>query len=103
MKSVPDVCYAFQEAALDALVEKAVAAVRKTKSSSVVVGGGVAANKRLREKLAEAGRFNGFKVFFPELRYCLDNGAMIGVLGGDLYKRGYRSDLYLNAEPNLKA
>ena len=103
VKSVPDVCQAFQEAALDALVEKTVVACAKTKSASVVVGGGVAANKRLRGKLAEAGRFNGFKVFFPEFRYCLDNGAMIGVLGGELYKRGYRSDLYLNAEPNLKA
>lgn len=102
-KSVPDVCYAFQEAALDALVEKTVAACARTKSSSVVVGGGVAANKRLREKLAEAGRFNGIKVFFPEFKYCLDNAAMIGVLGGELYKRGYRSDLYLNAEPNLIA
>lgn len=100
--SVPDVCYAFQEAALDVLVEKTVAACARTKSSSVVVGGGVAANKRLRDKMTEAGRFNGFKVFFPEFKYCLDNGAMIGVLGGELYKRGYRSDLYLNAEPNLK-
>ncbi len=97
-----DVCRAFQEAALDVLVEKTVAACARTKSSSVVVGGGVAANKMLREKLAEAGRFNGFKAFFPEFRYCPDNGAMIGVLGQELYKRGYRSDLYLNAEPNLK-
>ena len=103
VKSVPDVCYAFQEAALDVLVEKTVAACIRTKSKAVVVGGGVAANKRLREKLAAAGRLNGFKVFFPEFRYCLDNGAMIGVLGGELYKRGHRSDLHLNVEPNLKA
>ena len=103
VKSVPDVCRAFQEAALDALVENTVAACIKTKAATVVVGGGVAANKRLREKLDAAGRFNGFKVFFPEFRYCLDNGAMIGVLGGELYKRGYRSGLNLNAEPNLKA
>ena len=103
VKSVPDVCYAFQEAALDVLVEKTVTACARTRSSSVVVGGGVAANKKLREKLTEAGHFNGFKVFFPEFRYCLDNGAMIGSLGGEFYKRGHRSDLYLNAEPNLKA
>jgi len=102
VKSIPDVCYAFQEAALDAIVEKTVAACARKKSSSVVVGGGVTANKRLRDKLVEAGRFNGFKVFFPEFKYCLDNGAMIGVLGEELYRRGHRSDLYLNAEPNLK-
>lgn len=103
VKSVPDVCYAFQEAALDALVEKTVSACVKTGSSSVVVGGGVAANKKLREKLTAAGYLNGFRVFFPEFKYCLDNGAMIGVLGGELFQRGYRSDLNLNAEPNLKA
>ncbi|MCX5680516.1 MAG: tRNA (adenosine(37)-N6)-threonylcarbamoyltransferase complex transferase subunit TsaD [Candidatus Omnitrophica bacterium] len=103
VKSVPDVCHAFQEAVLDVLVEKTIAACARTKSASVVVGGGVAANKRLRSKLIEAGSFNGFKVFFPEFRYCLDNGAMIGVMGGELYKRGHRSDLHLNAEPNLKA
>lgn len=100
--SVPGVCRSFQEAALDVLVEKTVAACAKTKAGSVVIGGGVAANKRLRAKLAEAGKLNNFKVFFPEFKYCLDNGAMIGVLGEEMYKRGYRSDHYLNAEPNLK-
>jgi N6-L-threonylcarbamoyladenine synthase len=99
---VSDICFAFQEAALDSLVEKTVAAVARMKASSVVVGGGVAANNRLREKMAEAGKFNGFKISFPEFRYCLDNGAMIGVLGEEMYRRGYRSDLRLNAEPNLK-
>jgi N6-L-threonylcarbamoyladenine synthase len=103
LKEVADICYAFQEAALDILVEKTVSACAATGAGSVVVGGGVAANRRLRDKLEEAGRFNGFKPFFPEFKYCLDNGAMIGVLGEDMYRRGYRSGLYLNAEPNLKA
>jgi hypothetical protein len=102
-KDVADICYAFQEAALGILVEKTVSACIATGAGSVVVGGGVAANRRLREKLGEAGRSNGFRVFFPEFRYCLDNAAMIGVLGEELYRRGYRSDMRLNAEPNLKA
>lgn len=96
------ICYWFQETALDMLVEKAVSACRKFSAKTLVIGGGVAANKRLREKLSEAGETFGFKVFFPEFKYCLDNGAMIGVLGSELYKRGYRSDMYLSAEPNLE-
>ena len=99
---VADICYAFQEAALDVLVEKACLAARMSNVNTIVVGGGVAANSRLRGKFSEAARFSGIKVYFPEMRYCLDNAAMIGVLGEALYKKGYRSDLYLGAEPNLE-
>jgi len=101
-KLTSDVSYWFQETALDMLVEKTVSACRKFRAKTVVIGGGVAANKRLREKLNDAGGIFGFKVFFPEFRYCLDNGAMIGVLGSELYNRGHRSDMFLSAEPNLK-
>jgi len=98
-----DICYAFQEAALDALVEKACLACAMKGVKTIVVGGGVAANSRLRQKLSETASFSGIKVYFPEKRYCLDNAAMVGFLGEALYKRGHRSDLYLTAEPNLEA
>ena len=98
-----DICYAFQEAALDALVEKAFLAADIHKVKSIVVGGGVAINARLREKFAAAAKFSeGVKVYFPKKEYCMDNAAMIGVLGEGLYKMGHRSDLYLNARPNLE-
>ncbi len=100
---VRDICYAFQEAALDALVEKACLACDMKGVKTIVVGGGVAANSRLRQKLSETASFSGIKVYFPEKRYCLDNAAMVGFLGEALYKRGHRSDLYLTAEPNLEA
>jgi len=100
---VSDICYSFQEAALDVLVEKAFLACRMKKAGSIVVGGGVAANMRLRQKLHDAASFSGTKIFFPKMAYCLDNAAMVGVLGEALYKRGLRSDLYLTAEPNLRA
>jgi len=100
---VSDICHAFQEAALEVLVEKTLLACRKTGSRKVVVGGGVAANSRLRRKLTEAAALSGIDVSFPEFRYCLDNGAMVGFLGEALYKRGKRSDMYLTAEPNLEA
>ena len=98
-----DVCYAFQEIALNELVEKAILAAGIHKVNSIIVGGGVAANTRLREKFSDAARFHkGIKVYFPEFRYCMDNAAMVGVLGEKLYKRACRSDLYLSAEPNLE-
>ncbi|MBI5144161.1 MAG: tRNA (adenosine(37)-N6)-threonylcarbamoyltransferase complex transferase subunit TsaD [Candidatus Omnitrophica bacterium] len=99
---INDICYAFQEAVLDVLVEKAFLAARIKDVKSIVVGGGVAANSRLRGKFYEAARFGTpVKVYFPKMEYCLDNAAMVGVLGEELYKRGHRSDLYLSAEPNL--
>lgn len=99
---IADICYAFQESVIDVLVEKTVAAANKTGSKSIVVGGGVAANGRLREKLGAAAKFSSMNLYFPELKYCLDNAAMVGVLGEALYRKGRRSDLYLSAEPNLE-
>ena len=98
-----DICNSFQENALDVLVEKTFLAADIHKVNSIIVGGGVAANTRLREKFKDASRFSGgVKVHFPEKRYCMDNAAMVGVLGEQLYKMGRRSDLYLSAEPNLE-
>jgi len=98
---INDICYYFQEAALDALVEKVIRAAEVTGCRRVVIGGGVAANSRLREKMKDLGSFSSMKIHFPELKYCMDNAAMIGYLGEMLYKKGMRSDLYLSAEPNL--
>lgn len=98
---VDDICYAFQEAVLDVLVQKTFLAAEMKGVRTVVVGGGVAANSRLREKFYDRARFEGKKVSFPKLEYCLDNAAMVGVIGEELYRRGCRSDLYLSAEPNL--
>ena len=101
-EEINDICYSFQEAALDALVEKVMRASQVTKCARVVIGGGVAANSRLREKMKELASFSSMKIHFPELKYCMDNAAMIGYLGEALYKKGMRSDLYLSAEPNLE-
>ncbi|MFH1189471.1 MAG: tRNA (adenosine(37)-N6)-threonylcarbamoyltransferase complex transferase subunit TsaD [Candidatus Omnitrophota bacterium] len=99
---VNDVCRAFQEAALDVLVDKACLACKMRGAKKIVVGGGVAANSSLRGKLAGAAVQSGIKVYFPDKRYCMDNAAMVGALGEALYNKGYRSDLYLTAEPNLE-
>lgn len=97
-----DICRAFQEAALDVIVEKAMLAARLSRVKRVVVGGGVAINSRLREKFAVSSGTAGVKVYFPKGEHCLDNAAMVGSLGEELFKRGTRSDLFLSAEPNLE-
>lgn len=99
---VSNICYAFQEAVLDVLVHKACRASEIRKVKRIVMGGGVAANRRLREKLAAASALHGARCYFPKMEHCLDNAAMVGVLGEELYKRGHMSDLYLSAEPNLE-
>jgi len=100
---VSDICYAFQESVIDSLAEKAFSAVKVTGARTLVVGGGVAANARLKARFYEQARFSGgeLRIRFPEMLYSMDNAAMIAALGEALYKKGHRSDLGLNAEPNL--
>lgn len=81
--SLPDVCASFQEAIVDALVAKTILAVKKERPQDLVVAGGVAANSRLRVKLAAALEELGFPVrlLVPSPKFCTDNGAMIAALG----------------------
>ncbi len=72
-----DICAAFQEAIVDTLVEKTLRAAREFKVKHVALGGGVAANSRLREMLAARGIDNGLRVVMPPRGLCTDNGAMI--------------------------
>jgi len=100
---ISDVCYAFQEAVLDVLVEKAFLAARIKKCNRIVLGGGVTINSRLREKFLEASRLSGgVKVHFPAKAYCLDNAAMVAALGERLYGKGHRCGLDIGPEPNMK-
>ncbi|MEN3110137.1 tRNA (adenosine(37)-N6)-threonylcarbamoyltransferase complex transferase subunit TsaD [Uliginosibacterium paludis] len=72
-----DLAAEFQEAVVDVLCVKARAALAQTGLDQLVVAGGVGANARLRERLQRDIGRRGGKVFFPELEYCSDNGAMI--------------------------
>ena len=84
--STADVAAAFQEAVVDVLVSKALRACRDTGISTLVVGGGVAANSRLRVVLTE--RAEGLDVRVPPPHLCTDNGAMVAALGAALVERG---------------
>ncbi|MBI5200856.1 MAG: tRNA (adenosine(37)-N6)-threonylcarbamoyltransferase complex transferase subunit TsaD, partial [Elusimicrobia bacterium] len=81
---VEDLCASFQEAVVDTLVEKSLLAAATTKAKAIVVGGGVAANSRLRSAFAERSRE---LVLFPPLNLCTDNGAMIARVGWHRLKR----------------
>ena len=95
-----NLCYAFQEAAVDVLVSKCDKALKQTKIKKLVVSGGVSANKHLRGKLAELSKNKSYKVSFPPLKYCTDNGAMIALAGAYRYANGARDNGYeINVKP----
>lgn len=76
-----DLAAEFQEAVVDVLVAKCLAALRHTRLNQLVVAGGVGANRRLRSRLdVELAQRRG-RVFYPELALCTDNGAMIAFAG----------------------
>jgi N6-L-threonylcarbamoyladenine synthase len=85
-----DVAVAFEEAATDVLILKAKRALKETGYSSLVVAGGVGANKTLREKLNKTGNKLGINLFFPRIEFCTDNGAMIAYAGHQRLKIGQK-------------
>jgi len=89
-KAIPVVCSSFQEAVFDVIVDKSLEACRKHRINMLLVGGGVASNKRFRKKINEKALHRGVSVFVPKKCYCLDNAAMVGVLGEALYGSGKR-------------
>jgi N6-L-threonylcarbamoyladenine synthase len=86
--SVPDVAASFQEAVADVLTRKAVAACRAHGVGHLVIGGGVAANSRLRALAEERCTAAGLRLRVPRPGLCTDNGAMVAALGAELVARG---------------
>ncbi len=87
---VADVAASFQEAVVDVLVRKAVDACRSEGIGHLLLGGGVAANTRLREMALERATRVGVAVRVPPRRLCTDNGAMVAALGSLLIAAGRR-------------
>ncbi len=85
-----NIARAFVDAIVDVLVAKCLAALKQTGLKRLVIAGGVGANRQLREALNAAAQKKRFRVFYPELEFCTDNGAMIAFAGA----------LRLNADPH---
>lgn len=101
--SVPDVAASFQEAVADVLALKAIKAAHDFGSSNILVGGGVAANGRLRSRLAELGDDAGVRVLVSPPALCTDNAAMIAAAGAFRLAKSGASPLSTGAEPGLRA
>ena len=100
--SVPDLCASFQNAVVDVLVSRAVAAAKEFGYDKLAIAGGVASNSALREGMRKACEREGLKLYYPSPIYCTDNAAMIGAAAYYEYINGARAGWDLNAVPNLK-
>ena len=95
-----DIAHATQEAIVDVLVNKALAALKKTGLMRLVVAGGVGANQQLRTQLNLAADKRGFSVYYPALEFCTDNGAMIAFAGAmRLQLQEGKQDYRFNVKP----
>ncbi|MFC1613949.1 tRNA (adenosine(37)-N6)-threonylcarbamoyltransferase complex transferase subunit TsaD [Gemmatimonadota bacterium] len=94
-----DLAASFQAAVVEVLVEKSLRACAKTGASTLVVAGGVARNRSLREELSCKGRQRGLRVIFPPLELCADNAAMIARTALFHYSRGRVDSLDIDAFP----
>lgn len=97
-----DIAASFQQAVVDVLVGRAVAAAQKLGEKRIAVAGGVAANSALRKQMQDACEKAGIALYYPSPVYCTDNAAMIAVQGYYEYMAGIRSGWDLNAVANLK-
>jgi N6-L-threonylcarbamoyladenine synthase len=99
--SLPDLAASFQEAVVDVQVQKTIAAAKEKGVETILLGGGVVANSRLRERMSAEAGAKGFRVHYPSLELCTDNAAMIAAAGDYRLERGERDPLDVSAEPGL--
>ena len=96
-----ELAWGFQDAVVDVLATKTARAARAAGARSIVLGGGVAANRCLRERLADEAAGLGIPLTVPRPGLCTDNGAMIGAAGARRFAAGERARLDLDARPSL--
>lgn len=98
---LPDIAASFQEAVVDALVNKTIRMADSAGIGDVTISGGVAANSRLRDRLSEELKKRNKRLFYPSIALCTDNGAMIAAAGYYKYQKHGPGELIANAVPYL--
>lgn len=94
-----DIAASFQEAVCETLVTQTLRAAEQHGFDQVLVSGGVACNRRLRELMAQRAASRGVRAYFPSPAYCTDNAVMIAGLGWQRLRAGLVADLGLDAAP----
>ncbi len=99
---VRDLCASFQHAVVAALIERTLRAADEVGALAICVSGGVACNRKLRQRFAEEASTRGLLAHFPPLSLSTDNAAMIAAAGWLHLRRGETADLDLTADPDLE-
>ena len=97
-----NIAASFQESITEVLIYKTLKAMNSLNLNQIVVSGGVGANKQLREKLTKSSQENNFKLFFPSLEFCTDNGAMIALAGYLRYSLSEKKDYRFTVMPRWR-
>ena len=98
-REIADLAASFQEAVVDVLVNKTIFAATKFSARSIILGGGVACNSRLRQRLADAAKQRDIPLYYPSKKLCMDNAAMVAGLAYHKYDEEAFSGLEVEAMP----
>ncbi len=98
---VPVLCATVRRRVCDLLIKNTMAAAEKNGFTKIAVAGGVSANSELRQRLEEECKNRGYSLYYPPLKYCGDNAAMVGAQAGYEYLDGNLGDASLNATATL--
>jgi len=94
---INDMCCSFQNRVVGILTKKTKRALKEYNVKNLILAGGVAANKGLRESLTKMAKEENINFSYPRIKYCTDNAAMIGASAYYAYQKGIRGNLELNA------
>ncbi len=98
-QEIANLAASFQEAVIDVLVDKTIFAATKFATKSIILGGGVACNSRLRQKLTAAAKCRNIPLYYPSKKLCMDNAAMVAGLAYHKYTEKKFSGLEVEAMP----
>ena len=97
-----DLCASFQKTVTEILIDNVKKAIKQTGIKTLALAGGVSANSYIRNEFTKLQKEENIQIYYPELKLCTDNAAMIASAGYYNYLEGKTSEMNLNAVPNLK-